>query len=247
MLSGALIFLEKGGKMMKKSLVLTLVLSALLLVTVMAVSVSADASLTIGNVTFVKDAANNLVTFTVPYTAEDVDQITVIAVKGPASAAPTPAEGNIVYFNQQSSASESFTFSVALDEFDEDYPYCWIKIGGTAIATASSAPGQPIWTPSVPAVVYGDANGDGRIDATDANLVIKYANTISSSGTLDATEFPNGTFASGSTAAADVNGDGRIDATDANLIIKYANTISSSGTLDAAEFPNGKFPVESQE
>ena len=180
--------------MMKKSLVLALVLSALLLVTVMAVSVSADASLTIGNVTFVKDAANNLVTFTVPYTAEDVDQITVIAVKGPAGEAPAATESNIVYFNQQSSASSSFTFSVALNAFDADYPYCWIKVGGTAIATASSDGGQEIWASAAPVLVYGDVNDDGDIDSTDAILIIKYAGAVNAGNEPDPLEFPNGKF-----------------------------------------------------
>jgi len=229
--------------MMKKSFVLTLVLSALLLVTVMAVSVSADASLTIGEVSFVKDTTNNLVTFTVPYTAVDVDQITVIAVKGPASAAPDATEANIVYFNQQSSASSSFTFSVALDAFDADYPYCWIKVGGTAIATASSDDGQEIWA-TAGVLVYGDVNGDELVDATDIVLVAKYAAATAAGDDLDENEFPGGTFASGSTVSADVNGDGLVDATDVVLITKFAAATASGDPLDDNEFPGGKFPAE---
>ena len=236
------IFGERRKKMMKKSLVLTLVLSALLLVTVMAVSVSADASLTIGEVSFVKDTANNLVTFTVPYTAVEVDQITVIAVKGTGEGAPAATEDNIVYFNQQSSASDSFTFSVALNAFDATNPYCWIKVGGTAIATASSDGGQEIWV-DAGVLVYGDVNDDGTVDSSDAILIIKYAGAMAVGNELDATEFPDGSFPAGA-LVADVSDDGAIDSSDAILIIKYAGAMAVGNELAATEFPNGRFPAD---
>lgn len=65
-------------------------------------------------------------------------------------------------------------------------------------------------------VTYGDVNTDGKINATDASLVLRYA----TSGVSITTD------------AADVNGDGKINSTDASLILRY-----SAGKIT-------KFPVE---
>ncbi|MBQ5782968.1 MAG: hypothetical protein IIV99_06255 [Oscillospiraceae bacterium] len=65
-------------------------------------------------------------------------------------------------------------------------------------------------------VTYGDVNADGKINSTDASLVLRYA----TSGVSITTD------------AADVNGDGKINSTDASLILRY-----SSGKIT-------KFPVE---
>ena len=56
--------------------------------------------------------------------------------------------------------------------------------------------------------IFGDANGDGRIDALDASFIQHY-----DAGLL----FPGGN----ALAAADVNGDGFIDGTDAAMILHY--------------------------
>lgn len=57
-------------------------------------------------------------------------------------------------------------------------------------------------------VIYGDLNGDGKVTATDINIL---ARTIVGSVTLD----------EGQTLAADVSGDGKITATDTNYINRY--------------------------
>ena len=54
----------------------------------------------------------------------------------------------------------------------------------------------------------GDVNSDGKIDSTDARLVLQYA--VGKIGTL------------GAETAADVNRDKKIDSTDARLILQYA-------------------------
>lgn len=240
------ILLGKEEKAVKKSLVLSLVLGALLLVTVMAVSVSAAPSLQMGEVTVTKDVANNLVTFTVPYTAENVSQITILAMKSTKDTEPVATEENIVYINQQSSeAGDSFVFAVPYDKFSADLPYCWIKIGGTSIATAQGPEDMEIWTPAVSTLVYGDVNGDNNVDATDVVLVTKYAAATAAEEELDATEFPGGTFSVGSAIPADVNADGNVDATDVVLITKYAAATAAEEELDATEFPGGKFPAAS--
>ena len=67
-------------------------------------------------------------------------------------------------------------------------------------------------------VTYGDVNGDSKVDAEDAQLILDYeAHCVSSLPVM---------------AAADVSGDGVIDSNDAVLIIQFEN-----GRLD-------KFPVE---
>ena len=58
-------------------------------------------------------------------------------------------------------------------------------------------------------VVAGDVNSDGKIDSTDARLVLQYAVGKVTAAALN-------------TAAADVNDDGKTDSTDARLILQYA-------------------------
>ena len=68
-------------------------------------------------------------------------------------------------------------------------------------------------------VKYGDVNGNGKVDSTDAAIVYRYAN---GKYQLSADQL----------LAADVNGDGVVNTTDAALIYRVAN-----GKLS-------KFPVE---
>ena len=66
-------------------------------------------------------------------------------------------------------------------------------------------------------VTWGDVNGDGKVNSTDAVLILRYAAQLGVD--ID-------------TAAADVNGDGKINSTDAVLILRYAVQLIT------------KFPVE---
>ncbi len=59
------------------------------------------------------------------------------------------------------------------------------------------------------AIIYGDVNGDKKINVVDANLVRRYAAQL-----VDFTEEQ--------LAAADVSGDGRVNVVDANLVRRYA-------------------------
>lgn len=56
-------------------------------------------------------------------------------------------------------------------------------------------------------ISYGDVNQDGKINATDASMILRYA---------------AGAETSLYTEGADVNKDGKINATDASLILRYA-------------------------
>ena len=58
--------------------------------------------------------------------------------------------------------------------------------------------------------LIGDVNGDGKINARDAKLVLQYFN-----GKVELTEEQK--------AKADVNGDGKINARDAKLILQIFN------------------------
>ncbi len=60
----------------------------------------------------------------------------------------------------------------------------------------------------------GDVNGDGKIDSTDARLILQYYAKKIGEGDLN-------------TGMADVNGDGKVDSTDARLILQlYAKKIT---------------------
>ncbi len=74
-----------------------------------------------------------------------------------------------------------------------------------------------IWTPVE--YLMGDVNGDGKVDTTDAKLIMQYDLELIGAADLNL-------------LAADVNGDGEIDTTDAKLIMQF--------DLDLIE----KFPVE---
>ncbi len=66
-----------------------------------------------------------------------------------------------------------------------------------------------VWERDTEGIIYGDINGDGRINIADANLVRRCAAKLI---TLDEKQM----------TAADVNGDGRVNIADANLIRRYA-------------------------
>ena len=64
-------------------------------------------------------------------------------------------------------------------------------------------------------VLYGDLNGDGEIDITDAGLLIQYCN-----GMRELTEEQ--------LAAADLNDDGEASLADAALLVQYCNGLINS-------------------
>jgi hypothetical protein len=81
----------------------------------------------------------------------------------------------------------------------------------TVMVIGTAPPPEVIIPPAPPdeqAVVYGELNGDGRVTAADATLVLRVA-----AGLIDLSE---------KAEAADVNDDGRITAVDATLILRRA-------------------------
>lgn len=88
-----------------------------------------------------------------------------------------------------------------------------VQAGGYRIATytvtvAETAVVQNVTLERLGSVSLGDVNGNGKVDSTDARLVLQYA--VKKITTLKVS------------SAADVNGDGKINSTDARLILQYA-------------------------
>ena len=78
-------------------------------------------------------------------------------------------------------------------------------------------------------VLYGDVNGDSRIDGTDKTYIMAYAINAANSGNLDPSYY-GGSF----NKAADVDGDGSITPSDAaaiNLVVNYEAEISQSSDV----------------
>jgi len=57
-------------------------------------------------------------------------------------------------------------------------------------------------------ILWGDVNGNGTVNSTDARLTLQYAVGKVIPATIDLT-------------AADVDGNGKVDSTDARLILQY--------------------------
>jgi hypothetical protein len=72
-------------------------------------------------------------------------------------------------------------------------------------AQENNIPSEPLAN-----VVFGDANGDSKINVKDAAMVLQYANGKLAADKLDLT-------------ASDVTGDGKVNVKDAAMVLQYAN------------------------
>ena len=82
----------------------------------------------------------------------------------------------------------------------------------------------------MPAVVLGDPNNDGNIDAKDASFILVAYAKASTGGDSGLDEAQR--------AAADVKTDGMIDAKDASVILAYYAYLSTGGELSLSDFLN---------
>ena len=80
----------------------------------------------------------------------------------------------------------------------------------------------------VPAVVLGDANSDGSIDAKDASFILAAYSKASTGGDDGLTDAQK--------TAADVNTDGKVDAKDASAILAYYSYLSTGGDKSLIDF-----------
>lgn len=115
-----------------------------------------------------------------------------------------PTADNLQYIDQQAS-NGSISFTLRPKELTAGTSYS-VYLSTTSKAVTKVASFQ---YGEKPAYTLGDVNGDGKINADDAVLVLRYA--------VELTEF-NET----QKLAADVSKDGRINADDAVLILRFA-------------------------
>lgn len=115
-----------------------------------------------------------------------------------------PTADNLQYIDQQASDG-SVSFTLKPKELTAGTSYS-VYLSTTSKAVTKVASFQ---YGEKPAYTLGDVNGDGKINADDAVLVLRYA--------VELTEF-NET----QKLAADVSKDGRINADDAVLILRFA-------------------------
>lgn len=118
-----------------------------------------------------------------------------------------PTADNLQYIDQQAGEG-SISFTLKPKELTAGTSYS-VYLSTTSKAVTKVASFQ---YGEKPAYTLGDVNNDGKINSTDALLVLQYAvNTVS----LDSAQ----------QMAADVNRDGKINSTDALLILQYAVNI----------------------
>lgn len=132
------------------------------------------------------------------------EQTLVLLLAGKSS---VPTADNLQYIDQQASDG-SISFTLKPKELTAGTSYS-VYLSTTSKAVTKVASFQ---YGEKPAYTLGDVNDDGKINSTDALLVLQYAvNTVS----LDSAQ----------QMAADVNRDGKINSTDALLILQYAVNI----------------------
>lgn len=78
------------------------------------------------------------------------------------------------------------------------------------------------------AVSLGDADGDGKVDASDATSILVNYSILSTGGELELAETL--------LKAADVNEDGKIDSSDASYALQYYSYTSTGGLETIEEF-----------
>lgn len=112
-----------------------------------------------------------------------------------------PTEGNIQYIDQTSVEGGKVTFTLKPKALTEGTYNVYISTTDEALKkVASFKYGEK------PEYTLGDVNGDGKVTAYDASLILQHtANLVDLTGV----------------AAADVNKDGKITAYDASMILQY--------------------------
>ncbi len=80
-------------------------------------------------------------------------------------------------------------------------------------------------------ISFGDPNGDGLIDASDASFVLAEYAKISTGGTSELTVDVK--------TASDANSDGSVDASDASLMLGFYAHVSTGGELDFPTYIKG--------
>lgn len=167
------------------------------LVLVMLLSVSAFAAeIAAPAVTADKEAKTADVEVTVTDPAAE-QYVTILVVKNGVNLASV-SENDIAYVDQAKATGGKATFKLGVDtaKFGEKFT---VYVGGTGVAAPKSA------ALTFSAGGPGDADGDGKVNLLDYNIIIDAFGTASG-----AAEFNE---------KADLNGDGKVNLLDYNIVI----------------------------
>ena len=171
--------------------------------------IQSAASVAGNNVTLAVDQ-NNPDKLNVTYSGASAgSEYVVFATSGGASEAPT--ESNLVYIDQKTAGSGGVSFVVYPKTLTNGTYQVWMSSNAATGVGARNAQniGTFVYYTEKPAYTLGDVNSDGRINSTDAILVLRYA-----VGNVELTEAQK--------LAAEVNGITGINSGDAILILQRA-------------------------
>ena len=132
---------------------------------------------------------------------------------------------NLDFWTYVTTAAADGSFTVDTSQMEPgEYLICipgQYGVGETTKNAICSTPGGIILTVEEPQIVYGDVNGDGKVNSTDAALTYAVHNGKRS-------------FTQAQQQAADVNGDGKINSTDAALIYAVHNGKRQTFPIEAS-------------
>ena len=203
---------------MKFTRVFSLLLCLMLTAALLPAPVFAAGAITIQSVTFdpYEDAYgardDALITVRVAFTApEGMSQISVLLAGADLASVTTSNKHQVIYQNQVETPEtgllvfpvEKARIASATGLPDANGATLYLRLGGTGASTAKQTVSY-----SEPAPVYGDLNGDGEIDISDAILLLRYYAGLTSL-TLRQLD------------ASDVTQDGNVDNGDALRILLY--------------------------
>lgn len=186
-----------------KRRMLALLLAVLMLAMLTAAAFAEDTDLGVFNVrgplTVMSGTQDgNFYTFELNCTGLTGEYSLVLLLEGDSK---VPTEGNIQYIDQMSVEGGKVTFTLKPKALTEGTYNVYISTTDKALdKVASFKYGEK------PEYTLGDVNGDGKVSAYDASMILQH--TV---GLIDLA----------GVAAADVNKDGKISAYDASMILQY--------------------------
>lgn len=186
-----------------KRRMLALLLAVLMLAMLTAAAFAEDTDLGVFNVrgplTVMSGTQDgNFYTFELNCTGLTGEYSLVLLLEGDSK---VPTEGNIQYIDQTSVEAGKVTFTLKPKALTEGTYNVYISTTDKALKkVASFKYGEK------PEYTLGDVNGDGKVSAYDASMILQH--TV---GLIDLA----------GVAAADVNKDGKISAYDASMILQY--------------------------
>ena len=143
----------------------------------------------------------------------------------------TPSANSKIYYGKELYDEESAQTvitdakgkaKIAFDKGGVYYLWAYGELGVEYEEEIVSSPGYckvVVEGSSAPEILYGDVNGDGKVNVIDAGLLVQHCRKLT-------------TLTNDQLKACDVNGDGKVNVIDAGLLVQYCRKLIS------------KFPVE---